>query len=220
MGKTKCLKMIVIGILVIFFITVNNVYGEDLPDNNLTEIDWRSESEMKADEEYEKNGRDSYKPEIIATYGKLPELETEEQKWNWFYKDQQAIINGLRNRINLYYYPAGPIISHGRNADGYFVITIYKNLTVNKTLLDEIYGLFDDEAKNKSIQEVPVRFVLEDFPHLVEVEDSNKDMPASGETDNEVPPADNTSSKSVPGFVFLSGLISFFGGWLFRRKRE
>lgn len=214
MEKTKCLKMIVIGILVVFVFTVNNVYGEDSPDNNLTEIDWRSESEKKADEEYEKSGRNSYKPEIIATYGKLPELETEEQKWNWFYKDQQAIIDGLRNRINLYYYPAGPIISHGRNADGYFVIAIYKNSTVNKTLLDEIYGLFDDEAKKKSIQEVPVRFVLEDFVQLdVEVEDSNKDMPASGETDNEVPPADNTSSKSVPGFGLLGGLILLLVGW-------
>lgn len=214
MRKTKCLKMIVIGILVVFVFTVNNVYGENSTDNNLTEVDWRSESEKMADEEYEKSGKSSYKPEVIAIYGKLPELETEEQRWNWFYKDQQAVIEGLRNRTNSYYYPAGPVISHGRNDDGYFVVAIYKNLTVNKTLLDEIYGLFDDEAKKKGIQEVPVRFVLEDFVQLdVEVEDSNKDIPASDETDNDVLPPDNTSSNSIPGLGLPGGLISLLVGW-------
>jgi hypothetical protein len=37
--------------------------------------------------------------------------------------------------------------------------------------------------------------------------------------EGEAPPPDKTPGESVPGFGLLSGLISFFGVWLFRRKR-
>ena len=107
-------------------------------------------------------------------------------------------------------YPAGPLVSCGTDFDGYIVMSISKNLTVEKSLLDEIYGIIDEEAKKKGIYEVPVRFVLGDLyqPDIL-VEDSEDD----------VPPSDETSSKSVPGFGLLGVLISFAGGWLFRRKQ-
>jgi len=181
------------------------------------EEDIRVETEKKADEEYEKNGR--MEPEVIATYGKLPELKTEEQRWNWFYKDQEAIAKGLRNKTSPFLYPSGPIISIGRYADGYFVVAIYKNFTVDRPLLDEIYGLFDEEAKKRGIYEVPVRFILEDFVQPdVEIVGSNEDVPAPDETGNAVPSSDNTTGKSVPGLGLLEGLVSLFSGWLFRRK--
>jgi hypothetical protein len=37
--------------------------------------------------------------------------------------------------------------------------------------------------------------------------------------EGETSPPDETSGESVPGFELLGGLISFFGIWLFRRKR-
>ena len=164
---------------------------------------------------------DSYKPEVVAIYGKLPELKTEEQRLDWFNKDQEAIAKGLRDNINTYYYPAGPIISHGRHADGYFVVAIYKNLTVDKPLLDEIYGVFDEEAKKMDIHEVPVRFILEDFAQpdiLVVDEDSNEEMPQDEISNKNISNPGKASGKSVPGFGLMGGLISSLSVWLFRKR--
>lgn len=172
-------------------------------------IDGRSEAEKKADEEYEKSGRDSRKPVAIATYGKLPELKTEEQKWNWSYKTQPAIIEGLRDKITLYFSPKGPVVGFGTDTEGYFEVMINKSSTVEKSLLNEIYGIVDEEAKKRGIHEVPVRFVLGDIvdPAIL-TEDSNKNTS----------PSDGPSDKSVPSFGLLGGLIALLCVWLFRRE--
>lgn len=173
--------------------------------------DGRSEAERKADEEYEQSGRGSYKPVVIATYGKLPELKTEDQRFNWFYRDQRAIIESSRDKIvDKYFYPKGPLVTFGTYSDGYFEATVYRNLTVEKSLLDEIYGIIDEEAKKRGIHEVPVRFVLGDMvrPLLIAAKDSNKAV-LLGEV---------VSNKSVPGFVLLGGLISLLSIWLLRRR--
>ena len=168
------------------------------------------ELEEEATEEYMESGRDIDKPNPIATYGTLPEFETKEQWRKWSDEDCGVIIEGVGDKIDPYFYPAGPLVSCGTDFDGYIVISISKNSTVEKPLLDEIYGIIDEEAKKNGIYEVPVRFVLGDLyqPDIL-VEDSEDD----------VPPSDKTSSKSVPGFGLLGVLISFAGGWLFRRKQ-
>ncbi|KAF5431667.1 hypothetical protein C5S36_10055 [Candidatus Methanophagaceae archaeon] len=168
------------------------------------------ELEKEATEEYMESGRDIDKPNPIATYGTLPEFETKEQWRKWSDEDCGVIIEGAGDKIDPYFYPAGPLVSCGTNFEGYIVMKISKNLTVEKPLLDEIYGIIDEEAKKNGIYEVPVRFVLGDLyqPDIL-VEDSTDD----------VPPSDETSSKSVPGFGLLGVLISFAGGWLFRRKQ-
>jgi len=168
------------------------------------------ELEEEATEEYRESGRDIDNPNLIATYGTLPEFETKEQWRKWSDEDCGVIIEGVGDKIEPYFYPAGPLVSCGTDFDGYISMKISKNLTVEKPLLDEIYGIIDEEAKKNGIYEVPVRFVLGDLyqPDIL-VEDS----------EDCVPPSDETSSKSVPGFGLLGVLISFAGGWLFRRKQ-
>lgn len=163
----------------------------------VVEGNWRSESEKKADDEYERSGRASYKPVVIATYGKLPELKTEDQRWNWFNKNQRVIMEGLRNKTLSYFTPKGPLVAFGTDSDGYFVATIYKNLTVEKPLLDEIYRIIDEEAKKSEIRDVPVKFVLGDFAR---------------------PALQDAVSSSVPGFGLVGGLITLLCVWLFRRR--
>ena len=168
------------------------------------------ELEEEATEEYMESGRDIDKPNLIATYGTLPEFETKEQWRKWSDEDCGVIIEGVGDKIEPYFYPAGPLVSCGTDFEGYISMKISKNLTVEKPLLDELYGIIDEEAKKNGFYEVPVRFV---FGSLIQpdilVEDS----------DDDVPPSDETSSKSVPGFGLLGVLISFAGGWLFRRKQ-
>ncbi|NJD54609.1 MAG: hypothetical protein FIB07_17325 [Candidatus Methanoperedens sp.] len=48
------------------------------------------------------------------------------------------------------------------------MVIINQSLTVEKPLLDEIYGLVDEEAKKRGVHEVPVRFVLGEIIHPVQ----------------------------------------------------
>lgn len=189
----------------------------------ISEKSWVSEMEK------ELSYKAIFKREVIASYGKLPELKTEEQRWKWLNIDHGAIINSLgENFTEKYFIPAGPLVGIGTDPDGYIEVIIYKNLTVEKTRLDEIYGMIDKEAKKIGIYEVPVRFVLGDIvqPDL-HVGESNKETPSTQEgptkdmqKNKEPTPSNKELGKSVPSFGLLGGLITMFGGWLFRRKLD
>ena len=210
-------SMGIIFSLLIIGLALSNVYGENSSDSNFAEVngsldliekDWRLEPEKIADEEYEINGTESYKHEVIAIYGKLPEFETEEERRYWSDEVLPAIKHDLDKKIvNQYFNPSGPLVLFSYNSDG-FEVGVLKNLSIEKQLMDEIYGIIDEEAKERGIQEVPVRFVSADFIQLDEplaVQDMN--------------PHNETSGKSVPGFGFLSGLVSMVSGWLLRKKQ-
>ncbi len=162
-------------------------------------------------EEYMNRESASYRPDVIATYGKLPEIETEEQCWRWFHKDTLAIIHGSRDRMDPYF-TDGILVSCGSYIDGYIEVTVYENLTIEtQPIMEEIYEIIDYEAKKIGIHEVPVVFFKGEFvrPDIgLLVEDSNDDTALP----------DETSDEAVPGFGLLGGVIAFLCGWLFRRK--
>ena len=94
---------------------------------------------------------------VISRYGKLPVLENEEQKENW-----NSTLEELSNRIedpvaSKYMYPHGEVMSCGINDRGYFVI-LFKYGNVDEPLMNEMYTLIDDSAKEMGIQDVPVEF--------------------------------------------------------------
>ncbi len=151
----------------------------------------------------------SYLPDVIATYGKLPEIETEEDCCRWFYEAAPAIMHGSRDQMDPYL-TDGVIASYGPDVDGYIEVTIYENLTIEtQPIMDEIYEIIDYEAKNIGIHEVPVVFFEGEFVRTDPlVEDSSN-----------ISLTDEVSDESVPGFGLLGVLASFFGGWLFMRKR-
>lgn len=177
------------------------------------------EPEKSAYEEYIKRGRGTPKLEIIATYGKLPELKTEEQRWKWIYRDSMAIMEGVRDKMSPYYVPSGPLVAFSINYEGYFEVGVNRNFTVEKPLLDEIYGIIDKEAKTRGIQEVPVRFLKGDMPQplILIANNSSKDTPQPENTS--LTPPGEPSGKPTPDFGLSSGLVSALIGWLFVRKR-
>lgn len=65
-----------------------------------------------------------------------------------------------------YLYPEGPVIGYGYNYRGYFEVIFEENIVVEESLMDEIYGMIDGEAKGMDIQEVPVVFKLGGIPTL------------------------------------------------------
>ncbi|MEA1945424.1 MAG: NosD domain-containing protein, partial [Euryarchaeota archaeon] len=114
-------------------------------------------------EEYMNRESASYRPDVIATYGKLPEIETEEQCWRWFHRDTPAIMHGSRDRMDPYF-TDGILVSCGPYIDGYIEVTIYENLTIEtQPIMDEIYGIIDEEAKKIGISDVPVVFFEGEF---------------------------------------------------------
>ena len=110
-------------------------------------------------EEYERSDRKPGNVTVIATYGKLPEFENEEQKQQW-YANLDEVKNRVRSEMPPYLYPEGPVISYGYDDRGYFRVTFEENMVVEEPLMDEIYEMINKEAEGMGIQEVPVIFKL------------------------------------------------------------
>ncbi len=170
MAKAKFL-MVIVTVSFIFGTAIHSVYGISLSDSNLTEgngslnsvkKDWLSESEKKAYEEYIRSGRDSYKPLVIASYGKLPELQTEEQKLKWF-NNLSGIVEGIRDKMLPDIYPKGPYVGYGYNYKGYIEVTFEENLTIEKTLMDEVYAIIDKEGISVAISSDEKVLITQNF---------------------------------------------------------
>ena len=159
-------------------------------------------------------------PNVLDTRGKIPRFGTEIERRSWLDKLDKIRI-GVEDEMLPYDYPNGSVISYGYTWEGYFDVGLYKNATVNASLVNDIYGIIDKEAKVGGIQEVPVAFSLEDMPQLDSLVLNNSNMDAL-KPENNTPPVNkamgDVADKSIPGFGLLGGLITLFCVWLFRGR--
>jgi hypothetical protein len=102
-------------------------------------------------------GLNSYGNTVITRYGKLPLLETEEQRESWNSTLEEVSSKVKDTAASKYMYPHGKVVTCGINSHGYFVI-LFKYSNVDKPLLSEIYTLIDSSAREMGIQNVPVEF--------------------------------------------------------------
>lgn len=94
---------------------------------------------------------------VITRHGKLPVLETEEQRESW-----NSTLEKLSNKIkdtltSKYMYPHGQVVTCGTNDKGYFVI-LFKYGSVDESLINEVYALINDSAREMGVQDIPVEF--------------------------------------------------------------
>ncbi|MFY1110660.1 MAG: hypothetical protein AB3K77_03120 [Methanosarcinaceae archaeon] len=102
-------------------------------------------------------GLESHGNTVITKYGKLPELETENQKESWD-STLEELGNKMKDTLaSRYMYPHGEVVTCGANAEGYFVI-LFQYGNVDEPLMNEIYVLVDNAAKEMDIQDIPVEF--------------------------------------------------------------
>ncbi|WP_394339063.1 hypothetical protein [Methanosarcina sp. UBA289] len=102
-------------------------------------------------------GLNSYGNTVIARYGKLPVLKTDEQKENWN-STLEELGNNIKDTVtSKYMYPHGEVVTCGTNSKGYFVI-LFKYGNVSESLINDIYSLVDNSAKQMGIQDIPVEF--------------------------------------------------------------
>lgn len=102
-------------------------------------------------------GLDSYGNTVIARYGKLPVLKSNEQKENWN-STLEELGNNIKDTVtSKYMYPHGEVVTCGTNSKGYFVI-LFKYGNLSESLINDIYSLIDNSAKQMDIQDIPVEF--------------------------------------------------------------
>lgn len=101
--------------------------------------------------------------EIIATFGKEREFNTEDERQKWF--DEIDIVgNALSIDLQKYMHPDGPIIMHGRSYNGYITVYFLEGSKVNDSLMNEIYDTIDQRAVQNGIEDIPVEFRFESIP--------------------------------------------------------
>ncbi|WP_292379721.1 hypothetical protein [Methanosarcina sp. UBA289] len=110
---------------------------------------------------------------VITRYGKLPVLETNNQKENWNSTLEKLGSEIKDTVVSKYMYPHGELMSCGVNAKGYFVI-LFKYGNVDESLMNEIYSLVDDSAKEMGIQDIPVEFGYGTYREEISLEDINR----------------------------------------------
>ncbi|MCK4731429.1 MAG: hypothetical protein KAT65_03125 [Methanophagales archaeon] len=153
------------------FVGAAPVDHKDLPDPELALLGVKDQKEFAnltkripdfGPEVFEEMKKD---PRVLYTYGIIPRFETDEQRRNWL-DNLDEVKNRVRSEMPPYLYPEGPVIAYGYNYRGYYRVTFEENRVVEEPLMDEIYGIINEQAKGMGIQEVPVIFKLGGFPQL------------------------------------------------------
>ncbi|NOR47549.1 MAG: HEAT repeat domain-containing protein [Methanosarcinaceae archaeon] len=135
---------------------------------------------------------------VIATYGKVREFSIEDEKRILLDK-LDNIVSGVRGDMGIYIYPDGPVSSYGYNYNGYISVELSEGSEVSKSLMDEIYGIFDRQGMQMGIDDVPVVF--------------KKAVP---EICGEAPPDEIYGDvlpepPATPGFTAITFLMAFLG---------
>lgn len=160
MTRPKSILMFSIDFFMIFCCITGTVFGINSTDNKSTELGDNLSTEV-SNVHYNYYhyffGLNSYGNTVITKYGKLPVLETEGQKESWN-SNLKELSNKIKDTIaSKYMYPHGEVVTCGTNAKGYFVI-LFKYGNVDESLMNELYTLIDNSAKEMDIQNIPVEF--------------------------------------------------------------
>ena len=82
-------------------------------------------------------------------------LREQRESWN---STLEELSNKIKDTIaSKYMHPHGQVVTCGANAKGYFVI-LFKYGNVDEPLINEIYALIDNSAREMGIHDIPVEF--------------------------------------------------------------
>jgi hypothetical protein len=160
MSLRKLLFIFSIEFLLIFCCTTSTAFGINSNENKSVQSgDYLNSqvSNVNFDYYHDFFGLNSYGNTVITRYGKLPVMETREQRESW-----NSTLEKLGNKMNdtiasKYMYPHGQVVTCGANAKGYFVI-LFKYGSVDEPLINELYTLIDNSAREMGIYDIPVEF--------------------------------------------------------------
>ncbi|WMW22666.1 cohesin domain-containing protein [Methanolobus mangrovi] len=153
-----------------------------------------------------------YDPTVVATAGKLPQINTEKECWQWYFQDSYAISLNVSDEMDDYL-QSGILLSTGLSPDGYFEVKINEETDANKkSLITDVYQLMNREATNIGVSEVPVVFKL-GSPDEIEDRLTSTQEEASDEVQGT-----EGEAKATPGFGYLIGILSITLAYCMRSK--
>ncbi|MCF8009686.1 MAG: hypothetical protein K9L17_00770 [Clostridiales bacterium] len=100
---------------------------------------------------------------IIECRGAFVSHGTRQQKRDW-YEQLISVFGDKETWDNIWFElggiqpPEGPVIGYGTESDGYLEISFDEEWEVDEKLLDKIYKLFHDKAKEHGIEDIPIVF--------------------------------------------------------------
>jgi hypothetical protein len=142
-------------------------------------------------------GHDKYK--AIAIYGKERNFSTEDERKEWLDK-LDTIGSGVRDHMLPYHCPDGPIISYGYNDNGYISVEFSEGDGVSEAYMDEIYDIFNWQAMQMGISDIPVVF-KKAVTDATDVCGEFYDVP-----------------QNTPGFTAITLLMAFLGAFIRKQK--
>lgn len=96
---------------------------------------------------------------ILRTYGKIPEITAGTEVYEWLNRLDSIRVNlNEDNEMKLYFYPAGPLVAYGTNADGYFWVIFDERYSAKNEDFDAIFDLINKQALKLNIDNVPIVF--------------------------------------------------------------
>ena len=96
---------------------------------------------------------------VICTFGKPIDFqETGIHNRSEFYARLQKITDEATNDLDIYYYPNGPVIGHGYDADG-MDVQIKNDMMVNETTIRSIYRVIEVHGENNGIRNISCKFL-------------------------------------------------------------
>lgn len=145
----------------------------------------------------------------ILGKGEVPLITSESGKRNWL-NDLNNVKTSVKEEMTTgYMRPNGLVMSYGYNINGYLSVQFPEGTEVNESLMDEIYSIFNEEAMEENISDVPVLFEYSPEITVGESFDTVEyEIIDEPEIINET--ANNTEpSHNIPGFTFLITILAF-----------
>lgn len=155
--RLKSILIFSIELLLIFCSITGVVFGTTSDYNESASGDYLNSEVSNINIDNYFFGLESHGNTVIARCGKLPALETAEQKERWNSTLEELSTKIKDTLASKYMYPHGEVVTCGVNDKGYFVI-LFKHGNVDESLMNEIYALIDNSAKEMDIQGIPVEF--------------------------------------------------------------
>ncbi|WP_342305362.1 cohesin domain-containing protein [Methanolobus sp. ZRKC5] len=155
-------------------------------------------------EDFMNNESQLYDPMVVATAGKIPQIRTEKECWQWYFQDSYVISLNASDEVDDYL-QSGILLSTGLSPDGYLEVNINEEADVDiKSLINDIYETMNKEAVAIGLSEVPVVFKLVNPDEMKEKLASSQDDVLEGED----VPGNEDESQATPGFGFFMGFLS------------
>lgn len=148
-----------------FFLASASATGnEDIISNNIISEFNDSNSERTPLPDFGPQTFDNLRkdPNVLVTKGKMPRYSTQIERQKWLGKLDQCRIM-LRDKIEPYAYPQGPVLAHGYGENGSIKIFLYKDMNVTDSQISEIYDVINEVGNKTNIQNIPVVFLKSDF---------------------------------------------------------